>query len=433
MEIVLLILLITVIVFNLILLVLLQKLAKNQSEDKLSGQLRQEFEGIKNNMLLQNSSLKEELSGVMARNNQAVLTGINEMMRLQQNQLSDFAKNIKELSESNEKRLEGMRITIEERVKALQDDNAQKLEKMRETVDEKLNATLEKRFKDSFTMVSDRLEQVYKGLGEMQTLASGVGDLKKVLTNVKTRGTWGEVSLASLLEQVLIPSQYKSNVKVSPRSNAIVEFAICLPGKDDNDNTIYLPLDCKFPMEDYIRLVDASEKGDFTAVDLAIKQLEVSVKKNAMDIRDKYIKPPYTTDFAIMYLPVEGLYAEVVRNSALCEILQRDYRVTIAGPTTLGAFLNSLQMGFKTLTIEKRSSEISKLLGAIKGDFNTFSGLLAKTKKQIDLAGSAIDDATIRFDKIGKRLNSAHEIPAAEAAVLLDENSTFAEEEIENN
>jgi len=421
MDILILVCSVILLIINVVLLILLLRLQKNPAADQLEQKVRAEFDSVRNNLTLQNASLREELSGSMNRYNESVRGTISEMSLLQQKQLSEVSSRIKELSEGNERRLEAMRTTIEGRIKALQDDNAVKLEKMRETVDEKLNATLEKRFDQSFSAVSKQLEQVYKGLGEMQSLASGVGDLKKVLTNVKTRGTWGEISLGSLLEQLLVPSQYEKNVKVAPRSNDLVEFAICLPGKDDHDKPVYLPLDCKFPMEDYIRLVDASEAGDSAAVEAAARQLEASVKKNAMDIRDKYIKPPYTTDFGIMYLPVEGLYAEVVRRSGLCETLQRDYRVTIAGPTTLGAFLNSLQMGFRTLAIEKRSSEISKLLGAIKKDFNTFSALLEKTKKKIDEAGSTLDQATDRSRRIGGKLNKVHELPQAEATQLLNE------------
>lgn len=429
MDIVILICSVILLILQSFLLVLLVQQRKDPAADKLAQELRQEFDSIRNNLLLQNTTLREELNASLNRYNESVRASVSDMSQLQQKQLEGVATRIKELSEGNERRLEAMRTTVEGRIKALQDDNAVKLEKMRETVDEKLNATLEKRFNQSFALVSERLEQVYKGLGEMQTLASGVGDLKKVLTNVKTRGTWGEISLGSLLEQLLNPSQYRQNVKVTPRSNDIVEYAICLPGKDDEDKTIYLPLDCKFPMEDYIRLVDASEAGDAAAVALAARQLEAAVKKNAMDIRDKYIKPPYTTDFAIMYLPVEGLYAEVVRNSGLCEQLQRDYRVTIAGPTTLGAFLNSLQMGFRTLAIEKRSSEISKLLGAIKKDFSTFSTLLEKAKNKLDEAGRTLDQATDRTRIIGGKLSKVHELPASEATHLLNEPDAEEEEQ----
>ena len=299
---------------------------------------------------------------------------------------------------------------VDRRLQSLQEDNARKLDSMRQTVDEKLQKTLETRLGESFKAVGDQLERVYKGLGDMQSLAAGVGDLKKVLTNVKTRGTWGEISLGSLLEQVLTPQQYRANVKVAPRRGEIVEYAICLPGKEDGADTVYLPIDSKFPMESYIRLTEAAERGE-PAEDTASRQLEASIKENARSIRDKYIVPPHTTDFAIMFLPTEGLYAEVTRRAELCTVLQRDYRVTIMGPTTLGAFLNSLQMGFRTLAIQKRSGEVWKMLGAIKVDFGRFGVALEATQKKLS-------EAT---DIIQNKLRSVEELPETEAADLLGE------------
>ena len=292
---------------------------------------------------------------------------------------------------------------------------------MRQTVDEKLQKTLETRLGESFKAVGDQLERVYKGLGDMQSLAAGVGDLKKVLTNVKTRGTWGEISLGSLLEQVLTPQQYRANVKVAPRRGEIVEYAICLPGKEDGADTVYLPIDSKFPMESYIRLTEAAERGEPAEVDTASRQLEASIKENARSIRDKYIVPPHTTDFAIMFLPTEGLYAEVTRRAELCTVLQRDYRVTIMGPTTLGAFLNSLQMGFRTLAIQKRSGEVWKMLGAIKVDFGRFGVALEATQKKLSEATDNLGKAAKRTEIIQNKLRSVEELPETEAADLLGE------------
>lgn len=310
---------------------------------------------------------------------------------------------------------------VDRRLQSLQEDNARKLDSMRQTVDEKLQKTLETRLGESFKAVGDQLERVYKGLGDMQSLAAGVGDLKKVLTNVKTRGTWGEISLGSLLEQVLTPQQYRANVKVAPRRGEIVEYAICLPGKEDGADTVYLPIDSKFPMESYIRLTEAAERGEPAEVDTASRQLEASIKENARSIRDKYIVPPHTTDFAIMFLPTEGLYAEVTRRAELCTVLQRDYRVTIMGPTTLGAFLNSLQMGFRTLAIQKRSGEVWKMLGAIKVDFGRFGVALEATQKKLSEATDNLGKAAKRTEIIQNKLRSVEELPETEAADLLGE------------
>src|SRR5438552_646674 len=291
---------------------------------------------------------------------------------------------IKALTEANERRLGEVRDTLERKLRDLQSDNASKLDEIRKTVDERLHATLEKRLGESFKLVSERLEAVHKGLGEMQTLATGGGDLKKVLTNVKTRGTWGEVQLENLLEQMLTPGQYDKNVATRPGSNERVEFAIRLPGKDADGVPCLLPIDAKFPLADYQQLIDAQERADPVAVELFAKALERRIKDQAADIHAKYVAPPYTTDFALLYLPVEGLYAEVLRRPGLTETIQRDYRVNVAGPTTLGAMLNSLQMGFRTLAIEQRSSEVWRVLGAVKTEFGRFGELLAKTKDRLD-------------------------------------------------
>lgn len=327
--------------------------------------------------------------------------------------------NIDQMTRVVDRRLMGMQETMEMRLRALQEDNARKLDSMRQTVDEKLQTTLETRLGESFKAVNDQLERVYKGLGDMQSLAAGVGDLKKVLTNVKTRGTWGEIALGNLLEQLLTPQQYRANVKVAPRRNEIVEYAICLPGKEEGGEPLYLPIDSKFPMESYIRLAEASERGDTVQVDAASRELESCIKDNARSIRDKYIVPPHTTDFAIMFLPTEGLYAEVTRRAELCAMLQRDYRVTIMGPTTLGAFLNSLQMGFKTLAIQKRSGEVWKMLGAIKLEFGRFGEALEATQKKLSEATDNLGRAAKRTEIIQNRLRSVEELPQSEAENLM--------------
>lgn len=301
---------------------------------------------------------------------------ITESVNIQQNQLTN-------LTNINENKLENIRKSVEDKLTLIQKDNNDKLERMRMTVDEKLQGTLEKRLGESFKIVNDRLESVYKGLGEMQNLAQGVGDLKKVFTNVKSRGYWGEIQLANILEQYLTQDQYLTNVKIKEKSNDFVEFAIKLPGKTNKNEFVLLPVDSKFPIEDYSRLVDAEDLGDINLVNECRKSLENSIKNCAKAIYEKYIDPPFTTDFGIMFLPTESLYCEVVRNSALCEILSQKYRVVVTGPTTFIALLNSLQMGFRTLAIEKRSSEVWELLGVVKTEFSKFGNLLDRTNKKL--------------------------------------------------
>jgi DNA recombination protein RmuC len=346
---------------------------------------------------------------------------MSEIACLQKNQLDIFAGQLKALTASNESRLDKLRETVEDRLRLIQEDNARKLEQMRATVDEKLHDTLEKRLGESFKLVSERLELVQRGLGEMQSLASGVGDLKKVLTNVKTRGTFGEVQLASLLEQILAPGQYETNVESKKGSGQRVEFALRLPGRDGTaEGMVWLPLDAKFPQEDYLRLVEAQENADAAAAEEAARQLERAVKEMAKAIRDKYLDPPHTTDFGIMFLPTEGLYAEVLRRPGLAETLQRDCKVLAAGPTTLAALLNSLQMGFRTLAIEKRTSEVWTLLGAVRTEFSKFGVVLEKTSKKLQEAGNHIDQAAIRTRAIERRLRDVQVLPRGEAEALLD-------------
>jgi len=310
--------------------------------------------------------------------------------------------------------------TLNERLGAIQTDSAQKLEEMRKTVDEKLHATLEQRLGESFKQVSDRLEQVHRGLGEMQTLATGVGDLKRVLTNVKSRGTWGEVQLGALIEQTLTIDQYSKNISTRPGSRDLVEFAIRLPGQDAN-SPVWLPVDAKFPVEDYQRLMDAQDRADLVEIESSAKALENRIKSEAKTIREKYVEPPYTTDFAILFLPTEGLYAEVMRRQGLLELLQRDFRVTVAGPSTFSALLNSLHMGFKTLAIEKRSSEIWNTLGQIKTEFSKFGDVIDATKKKLEAATKSFDAVDVRTRQINKKLSGVEALPLGGNELLGDD------------
>jgi DNA recombination protein RmuC len=321
------------------------------------------------------------------------------------------------LTADNEKRLSDVRNTLETRLKAIQDDNAAKLEQMRATVDEKLQSTLETRLGQSFKLVSERLEAVQRGLGEMQSLATGVGDLKRVLTNVKKRGIFGEVQLGALLEDMLTAEQYASNVVTVPGTNDRVEFAIRMPGQEEGEH-VYLPIDAKFPVEDYQRLLDAQEASDVDAATAAGRALENRVRDEAKRIHSKYVAPPHTTDFAVLYLPTEGLYAEVIRRPGLFENLQRDHRVTVAGPTTLSALLNSLQMGFRTLAIAKRSSEVWKILAAVKNEFGKFGVVLEKTRKQLDTVRNSIDSAGQRTRAIERKLRDVESLSGDNVELL---------------
>ncbi|MBI3617674.1 MAG: DNA recombination protein RmuC [Candidatus Omnitrophica bacterium] len=333
-----------------------------------------------------------------------------------------FTDQLLKLTDMNERKLEKVREVVETRLQALQEDNSKKLEKMRETVDEKLHSTLEKRLGESFRMVSDRLEKVHAGLGEMQSLASGVGDLKKVLTNVKTRGTWGEIQLGNLLEQMLTVDQYERNVVTKQGSRDPVEFVIKLPGRDGK--VVHIPIDAKFPKEDYERLLLAQDEGNVPLIEELGKVIENKIKMEAKKIRDKYIDPPQTTDFAIMYLPIEGLFAEVLRRPGLHEQLQRDFRVSIAGPTTITAHLNALQMGFRTLAVEKRASEVWQLLGAVKNEFGKFGIMLENTKKKLDSASKEIEFAAANSRTIEKKLNKVQELPSnVKPDLIADESS----------
>jgi DNA recombination protein RmuC len=390
-----------------------------KNQERLERALKEEISRNREEAGTSSRNLREELINSLKGFNDSLLNQMQKISSLQNEQFGTFTQQLNTLTQSNEQRLEKMRQTVEERLKSLQEDNAQKLEKMRETVDEKLHATLEKRLGESFKLVSERLELVHKGLGEMQSLAVGVGDLKKVLSNVKTRGMLGEFQLGSILEQILSPEQYAKNVTTKKGSRENVEFAIILPGKDDEGDVVYLPLDSKFPVENYHSLLEAYEHADHAAVEEATKLLENAIKKSAKDIRDKYLDPPATTDFGIMFLPFEGLYAEVVKRTGLIETLQREYKVIITGPTTLAAILNSLQMGFRTLAIEKRSSEVWTLLSAVKTEFGKFGDILEKTQKKLQEASNTIEDAARKSRGIEKRLKNVQALPTADAPSLL--------------
>ena len=348
------------------------------------------------------------------------LQRVSEQQALALQRLGDtLAEQLRALAESNERRLADMRQTVEGRLQALQQGNEAKLEQMRATVDEKLHATLEQRLGESFRQVAERLEQVHKGLGEMQVLARDVGSLNRVLTNVKTRGVFGEVQLAGLLEQVLTPEQYAANVETVPGSGARVEFAIRLPGRRDDGRPLWLPIDAKFPREDYERLLEAHERADAAGVDAAAKAIEARLRLEAKSIREKYVAAPHTTDFAILFVPTEGLYAEALRRPGLVESLQREHRITLAGPTTLLATLSSLQMGFRTLALEQRSAEVWQVLGAVKTEFTKFGDVLAKTKKKLDEASSTIEAAETRTRAMARQLRSVEAMPEAQAQRLL--------------
>ena len=323
------------------------------------------------------------------------------------------------LAQSNDQRMNEVRLTVEQKLGAIQADNEKKLEQVRQTVDEKLHATLEQRLGESFKQVADRLEQVHRGLGEMQLLAKDVGSLNRVLTNVKTRGIFGEVQLAGLLEQVFTPDQYATNVETVPGTGARVEFAIKLPGRRDDGAPLWLPIDAKFPREDYERLLDAQERADKPEAEAAGRAIETRLRAEARTIREKYVAPPHTTEFAILFVPTEGLYAEALRRPGLMEALQREYRVTLAGPTTLLATLTSLQMGFRTLALEKRSAEVWEVLGAVKTEFGKFGQVLAKTKKKLDEASSTIEAAQVRTRVMERAMKGVEALSEAKTQLLL--------------
>lgn len=402
---------ITLIIVTIILLIYFNNKQKNSKE------FINEFNSVRKELSTMLMQTREELT-------KNIGTKINENANTQQMQLANLT-NLNETKLENtrkniDEKLEIIRMSVEGKLSEIQKDNAEKIEKMRVTVDEKLHNTLEQRLGESFKVVNDRLESVYKGLGEMQTLAQGVGDLKKVFTNVKSRGFWGEIQLGNILEQFLTTDQYEKNVKTKPKSNDLVEFAIKLPGRNDNE-FVWLPVDSKFPIEDYSRLVDAEDLADLVAIQDSRKKLENSIKSFAKDIHDKYVESPYTTDFGIMFLPTESLYCEVLKNTGLCEFISQKYRIVVSGPTTFVALLNSLQMGFRTLAIEKRTSEVWQLLGVVKSEFMKFGDILDKTNKKLLEISSTMEQASKKTRTIERKLKNveALPIPSEETEILL--------------
>lgn len=390
------------------------ELLRNKT-DILSG-IKEEIHQIRVENDKTNSNLRVEVSNQIKILGDSISGRMNDVSYSLKEQLSLFTKEIQRLTTNFDNRLEVLTSKIETNLKELQKDNNKKLEEMRVTVDEKLHSTLEKRLNDSFSIVSKRLEEVHKGLGEMQTLATGVGDLKKVLNNVKVRGIWGEMQLKTLIEQVLTPEQYAENISVKKGSREVVEFAIKLPGKNElKEDIVYLPIDSKFPLDDFQNLIEAQENGDKLRIDEHRKALEIRIKNEAKSISTKYIDPPATTDFAILFLPIEGLYAEVLRINGLLDFIQREYRVVITGPANFMALLNSLQMGFRTFAIQKRSSEVWRLLGIVKTEFVKFGDVLDKTQQKLDLASKELGEASKRSRSIERKLQNVQEIPILDA------------------
>jgi DNA recombination protein RmuC len=380
--------------------------------ERLERELRTELSNARAETAQNAKHARDELAGNLAQFTQTLQNQLASIASLQNERLAT-------LTQSNEQRMEAVRATVESRLELLRTDNAQKLDQMRNTVDEKLHETLELRLGERFKLVSDRLEQVHKGLGEMQSLATGVGDLKKVLTNVKSRGGWGEVQLGALLDEMLSPGQFSKNVATRPGRKESVEYAIKFPGRSEDGTPCWLPIDCKFPLEDYRRLQEAIDRADVGMVEHSRKALEDFFKFEARKIREKYIEPPHTTDFAILFIPTESLYAEAVSRPGLAESLQRDSKVMLAGPMNLAALLNSLQLGFRTLAIEKSSTEVWRVLGAVKTEFGKFGELLAKAKQKLDAVGTTLDDASKKSTTIARKLRDVETLPQAEADRLL--------------
>jgi DNA recombination protein RmuC len=393
---------------------------KNEFE-RLDRSFRDEITRTREENSRSQKDQREEINSSIIKLGEQISSTIGELAKRQIEQLEIFESRLNTLTQTNELKFDKLQERVEFNLREMLDQNSKKLEEMRQTVDEKLHSTLEKRLGESFKLVSERLEAVREGLGEMRNLAVGVGDLKKVLTNVKTRGTWGEIQLQNLIEQILTPDQYVKNYSTKKGSNDRVEFAIKMPGRSENkDGFCWLPIDAKFPMEDYQRLVAAQDLVDVLLIEETGKALENRIKLEAKSIYDKYIDPPNTTDVALLFLPVEGLFAEILRRPGLFEKLQNDYKVIITGPTTLTAILNSLQMGFKTLAIEKRSSEVWTLLGAVKNEFSKFGDILEKTQEKLRQASDTIDSAKVRSRAIERRLRDVQELPTSEPNNLIE-------------
>ena len=425
---VLLVVLALLVVVNLALLVRLLIRQRSAGADQA---VREELRAGREEAAGRSRELREEVSGSLGKTAELLTTTVGQLGTTQKEQLESVTKQVRTLVESNQQRMDGLRATISEQLNEMREANEKKLEEMRRTVDEKLQGTLEKRLGESFKLVSERLDAVHKGLGEMQTLATGVGDLKNVLTNVKVRGTWAEYQLEAILEQVLTPEQFDRNVATREDSAERVEFAIRLPGRgDDPDDCVWLPIDSKFPQEDYLRLAEAAREGDADSVAQSTKELLRSVTQSAKTISDKYLNPPQTTDFAVLYLPTEGLYAEVLRQPGLISQLQQDHRVVVSGPTTIAALLSSLRLGFRTLAIEKQASEVWQVLAAVKTEFGKFGGVLDKVKKQLATASNTIDETQTRTRVMARKLREVEQLPVGESDELLE---LLPEDELESD
>ncbi|MGA9820444.1 MAG: DNA recombination protein RmuC [Desulfobaccales bacterium] len=420
-------------VVNLVLIIIV--LVRGSKASQTSARdIRDELRASREESRSAGKELREEVSCGLKSTNEVLSNTLESLGKIQQGQLQGMTKQLTELTESSQRALDRIRGTFDSRVKELQEGNEKKLDEMRKTVDEKLHDTLEKRLGESFKLVSDRLEAVHQGLGEMQNLATGVGDLKRVLTNVKARGTWAEVQLGAILEQILTPEQFGKNVRVKADSSENVEYAVRLPGpRDDPDACVWLPIDSKFPQEDYLRLQEAAERADPGAVQASLDALGRAVRSAAKDIHDKYLDPPNTTDFGIMFLATEGLYAEVMRQPGFVEDLQRRYRVVVAGPTTLAAILSSLRMGFQTLAIEQRAVEVWRVLGAIKTEFGRFGEVLDKVKRQLHTASRTIEETGVRSRAIERKLRSVEKLPEPEALEVLALPAAGGEDEGEDH
>jgi len=425
---VLLVVLALLVVVNLALLVRLLIRQRSAGADQA---VREELRAGREEAAGRSRELREEVSGSLGKTAELLTTTVGQLGTTQKEQLESVTTQVRSLVESNQQRMDGLRATISEQLNEMREANEKKLEEMRRTVDEKLQGTLEKRLGESFKLVSERLDAVHKGLGEMQTLATGVGDLKNVLTNVKVRGTWAEYQLEAILEQVLTPEQFDRNVATREGSAERVEFAIRLPGRgDDPDDCVWLPIDSKFPQEDYLRLAEAAREGDADSVAQSTKELLRSVTQSAKTISDKYLNPPQTTDFAVLYLPTEGLYAEVLRQPGLISQLQQDHRVVVSGPTTIAALLSSLRLGFRTLAIEKQASEVWQVLAAVKTEFGKFGGVLDKVKKQLATASNTIEETQTRTRVMARKLREVEQLPVGESDELLE---LLPEDELESD
>lgn len=397
--------------------------ANERLERELRREISESSRGVRTELTHTLATFQETLvrqNAEATRTQNTQIDAFGQQLALMQKSLADtLAVQLQSLSESNARRMAEVRATLDEQLAQLQQTNAAKLDEMRKTVDEKLQSTLETRLGESFKQVADRLEQVHQGLGQMQTLAQGVGDLQRVLTNVKTRGMFGEVQLEALLEQVLTNEQYGKQVETKPRSNQRVDFAVRFPGRSADGQPVWLPIDAKFPREDYERLLDAQDRADVPAAESAARALEVRIRQEAKSICEYYLCPPYTTDFAILFLPIESLYAEALRRPGLMDTLQRDYRVTLAGPTTLLAMLNSLHMGFRTLALEQQASEVWKVLGAVKTEFERYGEWVARIKEQVQKASDTLDKADTRTKQMRRALKVVEALPEAQAQALL--------------